>query len=369
MTKAVKADPRTKRRPIRPINMDAAGIDIGSTFHVVAVPPDRVDDSVRNFQSFTGDLHAMADWLDECKITTVAMESTGVYWIPAFEILEARKFTVILVNSRSVKNVPGRKTDVNDAQWLQQLHEHGLLRGSFRPDERFAALRAFMRHRSRLVECAASHIQRMQKALMQMNIQLHHAVTDITGVTGMRIVAAIISGVRDPESLAEYRDVRCKQSVGTLQKALTGNYRPEHVFSLRQSFALYEFYQLKIKESDQEVELLLQEMDSVEPQTCQELPSVRHQKSRNEPAFDARSAMFKMLGADLTQIHDRGPYTVLRLISECGNDMRKRPTAKHFTSWLGLAPGNKISGGRVLSSRTRKTDNTDGFISKTTLEL
>jgi transposase len=207
------------------INPDAAGIDIGSTFHVVAVPSDREDRPVRTFRTFSSDLYQLAEWLTAVGITTVAMESTGVYWIPVFEILEARGFEVLLVNARDVKHVPGRKSDVNDAQWLQQLHQHGLLRGSFRPRDRVVRLRAYLRHRERLVDYAAAHIQHMQKALMQMNVQLHHVVTDITGLTGMRIIRAIVSGNHAPEQLAEFRDRRCHATEDTMRESLKGNYR------------------------------------------------------------------------------------------------------------------------------------------------
>lgn len=346
-----------RRRTLAPLNPDAAGLDVGATFHVVAVPPGRAQKSVRTFRSFTGDLHALADWLKEVGIKTVAMESTGVYWIPVYELLEARGFEVLLVNARDVKHVPGRKTDVNDAQWLQQLHEHGLLRASFRPREQVVQLRAYLRHRERLVEYAASHIQHMQKALMQMNVQLHHVVTDITGVTGMGIVRAIVAGERDPKALAKYRDVRCKASPETIEAALTGNYRPEHVFALRQSLELYEFHQKQVAECDGEVEAALRALNEGRAAPEKPLPAVRHAAGRNEPAFDARGALYKLLGADLSQIHGFGPSTVLRLVAECGDDMRKWPTAKHFTSWLCLAPGNKISGGRLLSSRTRRSSN------------
>lgn len=199
---------KQSRRPLSTIHASAAGLDVGATFHVVAVPPDRDKKSVRTFRSFTGDLHHLADWLGEVGITTIAMESTGVYWIPVFEILEARGFEVLLVNARHVKNVPGRKTDVNDAQWLQQLHEHGLLRGSFRPGDRLVRLRAILRHRGRLIEQAASHIQHMQKALMQMNVQLHHVVSDITGATGLKIIRSIITGIHDPDVLTQHRAAR-----------------------------------------------------------------------------------------------------------------------------------------------------------------
>jgi transposase len=339
------------------INPDAAGIDVGSTFHVVAVPGDRDEQPVRTFRTFSGDLHQLADWLTGSGITTVAMESTGVYWIPVFEILEARGFEVLLVNARHVKNVPGRKTDVNDAQWLQQLHQHGLLRGSFRPRDGVVRLRAYLRHRERLVDYAASHIQHMQKALMQMNVQLHHVVTDITGVTGMRIIRAIVSGTQAPDTLAAFRDARCAASEETIREALTGNYRPEHVFALRHALELYDVHQAKIAECDTEIDLVLRTLNEDRAILEEPLPSARHAKGRNEPDFDARPALYTLLGADLTQIHGFGPYTVLRLVAECGDDMRKWPTAKHFTSWLSLAPGNKISGGRLLSSKSRRSSN------------
>ncbi len=339
------------------LNEHAAGLDIGSTFHVVAVRSDQDDEPVRTFRSFSGDLYRMADWLSSVGITTVAMESTSVYWIPVFEILEARGFNVLLVNARDVKNVPGRKTDVNDAQWLQQLHQHGLLRGSFRPRDEVVRLRAYLRHRERTVEYAASHVQHMQKALMQMNVQLHHVVSDITGVTGLRIIRAIVAGTRNPAELAQFRDVRCAASEETICQALTGNYRPEHVFALKQALELRDFHQLKITECDMEIERVLQSLNAKRPAPEAPLPPVRHAKARNEPKFDVRPALYTLLGADLSQIHGFGPYTVLKLVAECGDDMTKWPTAKHFTSWLSLAPGNKISGGRVLSSKTRRSSN------------
>ena len=339
------------------INPDAAELDVGATFHVVAVAPDRDEQPVRTFGTFSGDLHRLADWLQKVGITTVAMESTGVYWIPVFEILEARGIAVILVNARHVKHVPGRKSDVNDAQWLQQLHQYGLLRASFRPREDVARLRAYLRHRERLVEYAAAHIQHMQKALMQMNVQVHHVLTDITGVTGMRIIRAIVSGIQAPETLAQFRDARCTASADTICTALTGNYRPEHVFALRHALELYDVHQAKIAECDTEIETVLRVLNAERPLPAAPLPTVRHAKSRNEPTFDARPALYTLLGADLTQIHGFGPYTILRLVAECGDDMSKWPTVKHFTSWLSLAPGNKVSGGRLLSSKTRRSTN------------
>ncbi|HEY3497721.1 MAG TPA: IS110 family transposase [Polyangiaceae bacterium] len=339
------------------VHARAAGVDVGSTFHVAAVSGEITESPVQSFKSFTADLHAMADWLRRHGIQTVAMESTGVYWIPLFEVLESHGFEVLLVNARDVKNVPGRKTDVNDAQWLQQLHEYGLLRGSFRPREDIAQLRAYMRQRDRMIEYAASHIQHMQKALMQMNVQLHHVVTDITGGTGMKIIRAIVAGESNPDVLARHRDTRCKESVETITAALSGNYRREHVFALRQALEFYDFYQTKIRECDREIEAVLDALNATRPAPADALPPVRHARGRNEPQFAVRELMHVMLGADLSQIHGLGPYTILRLVAECGDDMTKWPTVKHFTSWLTLAPGNKISGGKLLSSKTRRSSN------------
>jgi len=246
---------------------------------------------------------------------------------------------------------------VNDAQWLQQLHQHGLLRGSFRPRDEVVRLRAYLRHRERIVEYAASHVQHMQKALMQMNVQLHHVVSDITGVTGLRILRAIVAGNRAPAELAQHRDVRCAASEETICQALTGNYRSEHVFALKQALELWDFHQAKIAECDSEIETVLTSLNAQRAAPEAPLPPVRHAKARNEPKFEVRSALYTLLGADLSQIHGFGPYTVLKLVAECGDDMTKWPTAKHFTSWLSLAPGNKISGGRVLSSKTRRSSN------------
>jgi transposase len=341
--------------PLDVINRRATGVDIGATFHVVAVPADLDDDSVRSFRSFTSDLTRLADWLVSLGITTVAMESTGIYWVPVYEILEARGLDVVLVNARDAKNVPGRKTDVNDAQWIQQLHSYGLLRASFRPSQAIVAMRAYLRHRERMTEYAASHVQHMQKALMQMNLQLHHVVSDITGVTGMKILRAIVAGERDPMVLAQHRDVRCKSSVETIRGALTGNYQREHIFALRQALELYDTYQSKVQDCDVEVERSLR---ALEPLESSPVPAHGKRKpQKNEPAFDVQSVLQTVLGVDLTQIDGIGPYSALRIVAECGTDMARWPTAKHFTSWLTLAPGSKISGGKVLSSRTRRSTN------------
>lgn len=336
----------------------AAGIDIGSRFHVVAVPPDLADEPVQSFQSFTADLRRMADWLVETGIKTVAMESTGVFWIPVFEILEQRGIEVLLANARDAKAVPGRKSDINDAQWLQRLHSYGLLRGSFRPAGDIAELRAYLRQRERLTDYAAAHIQHMQKALTLMNLQLHHVVSDVTGATGMKIIRAIVSGQRDPNLLATFRDVRCKATMETIHASLIGNYQTEHVFVLTQSLALYDFYQARIEDCDTQIEAVLSRLNASRDLPENPIPPPRRRcKQPYEPRFDVREALYQLTGVDLTQIHGIGPYLALRIIAECGTDFSRWRTVKHFTSWLALSPGCKISGGKVLSAHSRKTSN------------
>ena len=341
---------------LKAVNDNAAAIDIGSTLHMAAVNPEHCDAPIRAFGTFTHDLHGLAEWFASCGVTSVAMESTGVYWIPAYEILEQHGFEVILVNARSAKNVPGRKTDVNDAAWLRQLHSYGLLRGSFRPDAEIATLRAYLRQRERLVVYAAAHIQHMQKAMMEMNLQLHHVVSDITGATGMRIIRAIIAGERNPDVLAGFRDVRCHSSTETIRAALVGNERAEHIFALTQSLDFYDFYQSKMLECDRRLEAVLAGLAVDKDYDATTLPRARTKtKQVNTPSFDVRAALYGVLGTDLTQIHGLGPSLALKLVGECGTDLKAWPSAKHFTSWLCLAPGNKISGGKVLSSRTRRS--------------
>jgi len=326
--------------------------------HVAAVGPDRDKEPVRTFRTFTGDLERLADWFARCGIKTIAMESTGVYWIPVFEILEQRGFEVMVVNARDAKHVPGRKTDVSDAQWLQRLHEYGLLRASFRPQAEIAGLRAYLRQRERLLDHAAAHIQHMQKALMQMNLQLHHVLTDITGVTGLSIIRAIVAGERDPTVLASYRDRRCHASVETVCQALAGNYRTEHIFALTQALELYDVYQTKVLACDRQIEAILKRLKkSATPSANKLTPARQRTRQPNAPAFDARAALHAILGVDVTQIDGLGPYLALKLVGECGTSLAAWPTAKHFTSWLALAPHNKISGGKVLSSKTRRTSN------------
>lgn len=340
------------------INGKAAAIDIGSRFHVAAVPPNLCDDPVQTFQAFTADLQRMADWLVALGIETVAMESTGVYWIPAYEILEDRGIEVIVANARESRAVPGRKSDVNDAQWLQRLHACGLLRPSFRPGREIAALRSYLRLRERHLDYAAAHIQHMQKALTFMNIQLHHVVTDITGATGMKIIHAIVGGERDPNVLAKMRDRNCKSSLETIRAALMGNYQPEHIFALQQALAIYDFYQARIDECDAQIERTLTTLAENTSAPLEPIGKARHRtRQANALNFEVRSVLYRLAGVDLTQIHGIGPYLALCLVAECGIDLSRWPSAKHFTSWLTLAPGCKVSGGKVLSSHTRKTTN------------
>ena len=333
---------RSKSRVDRTLPMmhpNAAAIDVGATIHMAAVRADRVPEPVRCFGTFTTDLHRLVDWFTECGVETVVMESTSVYWIPIFELLDARGFSVFLVNARDAKHVPGRKTDVSDAQWLQRLHSYGLLRASFRPKGQIAELRAYVRQRERLLEYAASHIQHMQKALTEMNLQLHHVVADITGSTGLRIIRAILAGERDPEVLACLRHYSCHSSAETIAKALTGSYRTEHLFALEQALALYDAYHEKASACDVRIEAVLKELSIHRGRDIGSVPPASRRRHRtdqaNALAFDVRAALFALLGKDITRIDGLGPYLSLKLIAECGDDLSSWPSAKHFTSWLG----------------------------------
>lgn len=339
----------SQRRRLHP---DAAGIDIGATAHYVAVPHDRDATPVRSFGAFTEDLFAISEWLTKCRIKTVAMEATGVYWIPLYEILERRGLEVVLVNARHVRNVPGRKSDVLDCQWLQDLHSLGLLAASFRPSDDIVALRGFVRQRKMLVQYAASHVQHVQKALTQMNLQLHNVVSDVTGVTGMKIIRAILAGERNPQVLAEHRDYRCKASSETIARSLVGNWRDEHLFALTQAVELHDFYERQIRACDEKIDAYTASLATVaDPEAMPASTKTRKTLERAEPQFDLRTRMFQLLGVDLTQIDGIRGYTVLQLISEIGTDMTRWKTPAHFASWLALCPGTKITGGRRLSGR------------------
>lgn len=354
---------KREQKLLEKIHLNAAGIDIGSGSHWVAVPEDRDEQPVREFRSFTHELIELADWLEACGIDTVAMESTGVYWVPLYEVLEERGIEVLLVNARHVKNVPGRKSDVFDCQWIQQLHTFGLLRGSFRPNAEITAIRTLVRHRDKLVEEAAACTQRMQKALTLMNLQLHKVISDVTGVTGMSILRDIVAGETDATVLARHRDPRCKASEEEIAASLTGHYRDEHLFVLRQELEVYDFYQEKIHRCDEQIEARIHALEAPCESPARELPAPRRPSPKrkpqdNSPSFEIRSPLFKLSGGvDLTELPGIGPYGALKLISEIGLDMHCWPTENHFTSWLTLAPNNKISGGKLLSSRTQPSAN------------
>jgi transposase len=336
----------------------AAGIDVGATALFVAVPSDSDAQPVRIFETFTEDLHALADWLVACKVETVALESTGVYWIPVFQILEARGLEVCLVNARHVKNVPGRKTDINDCQWLQYLHSVGLLRASFRPPAQVCAVRSLWRHRDMLVRNASSHIQHMQKALTQMNIQLANVISDLTGKTGLAIVDAILAGERDPNKLAALRDPRIKATIETIAKSLVGDWKPEHLFTLAQARQIYAHYQQMIVQTDAQVAILLRNFESLVDVAAHPLAATkstsRYRSPCQQPGFDLRSELYRILGVDLTQIPGVASTTVSVFLSEVGPSVARFATPKHFASWLGLCPDNRITGGRVLSASTRE---------------
>lgn len=350
------------KAPIEPeicnIHPNAAGIDIGAESHWVSVPPERASESLREFGCFTGELHAMATWLKQCGVTTVAMESTGVYWIPVFQILETSGFEVYLVNARRVKMVPGRKSDVLDCQWLRQLHSYGLLAASFRPKDEICALRSYIRHRERLTQNASTHIQRMQKALTEMNLHLTRVLSDVTGVTGMAIIRAIVAGERDPAKLAALKDPRTKRGAADIGAALAGDYRVEQLFILSQELQLYDIYRQQIQLCDQQIEVTLSDLDSDDRADPLLPPRPKGRKpSRNAPKFDLRAHLYRISGVDFTQIDGLESLSVQTILSEVGLDPTRFATVKHFASWLGLSPGSRISGGKVLSAKTRKVVN------------
>ena len=340
---------------------DAAGIDIGATEIYVAVPAGRDPEPVRMFATFTQDLIQLAEWLQQCGVRTVAMESTGVYWVPLMQILEARGLEVYLVNAKHVKNVPGRRTDVSDCQWLQYLHAVGLLRASFRPAPEICAIRTLLRHRDSLVEMATAHVQHMQKALDQMNLQIHHVISDITGTTGLAIMDAILAGNRDTQALAALRDPRVRASADTIAKSLVGDYRPEHLFTLRQSIDLYREYQRQLGTCEQEMQRLMKDLETNADPTVS-LPvakdSVRKCKVMlPAKALALREEAFRILGVDLTAIPGISVLHVQTILAELGGDVSKFRSASAFSSWMGLCPDNDISGGKVLWTGTRKVKN------------
>jgi transposase len=365
------ARPSPSRR-LRVTNPHAAGIDVHSDVHWVAVPPEHAPPlpsdhpsnlpaNVRSFGACTADLHRLVNWLAECGVKTVAMESTGVYWIPLFELLESRGFEVYLVDPRQSRHAPGRpKSDVLDCQWLQRLHSYGLLSASFRPDEQVVVLRSYLRQRQMLLRCAAQHVQHMQKALEQMNVKLPEVVSDVAGVTGMAIIRAILAGQRDPRQLAALRDCRCKRSRAEIARALEGNWRAEHLFALKQAVELHEFYRQKLRECDAELEAHLRKFaDRTGGRPLPPRPGGRGRRRRpNDPAFEeVREALYRMSGVDLTALEGIDENTALVILGEVGPDVSRFPSAKHFTSWLGLCPLHRGSAGKIKSRGVRRGAN------------
>jgi len=345
----------SQRKPVFELtHPNAAGIDIGGASHFVAVPPDRDDEPVREFPSFTEDLNRLADWLTACAVDTVAMESTGVYWIPLFELLESRGFTVYLVNARHVKTVSGRKSDVLDCQWLQQLMSFGLLNGAFRPKGDLCALRCVARQREMLLAYQSRHVQHMQKALTQMNIQLGQVISDVAGETGQAIIRAVLAGERDGQALAKLKNAHIRASEEDIAKALQGNWREEHLFALKQAVALYDAYAGQLAECDRQLEKMLADLARHEGQPGKPR---RRGKAKNAPKFDMRSHLFQLCGVDLTRIDGIDVTTAFKVLAEVGADLSRFKSAKHFASWLGLCPGTKISGGKVLSGASKRTAN------------
>lgn len=379
-TRSLAVPTRRRRRPhaqgLPVLHPDTAGIDIGATVLCAAVPSDRDPQPVRTFSTFTGDLQALARWLTDCGIRSVAVESTGVYWIPVFQILATAGLEVCLVNPRHVKHVRGRKTDVSDCQWLQHLHAVGLLQASFRPADDICALRTLFRHRGSLVQAAAVQIQLMQKSLDQMNLHLHHVLSDLAGATGLRIVDALLGGEQDPQVLAQLRDPRVRADTETIVAALTGDCRPEHLFTLRQARLTFTHYHTLLRACDAEIERWIEEHPGPVPRvSAAETPAAQRGPSaptgapegspkpkraikthRNAPTLvklDLRAELHARFGVDLTAVPALGLSTVATLLAELGPDLSAFPSEKHFCSWLGVCPDPRKSGGQVLQSHTR----------------
>lgn len=337
------------------VNPHAAGIDIAATMHAVAVPPGRDREQVRMFGAFTSDLQAIAIWLKKCEVTTVAMESTGVYWKPLFTVLVEQGFEVYLVNARQVKSITGRKTDMDDARWIQKLHSCGLLNTSFLPDNETESLRTLVRYRRSLMQDSTRYVLRMEKSLELMNVKIHSTINDLMGKTGKAIVEAIIEGERDAINFMQYVDPRIKASRTELIESLQGNWRSEHLFTLKHCYELYHYMQQKIIDCDQEIELLLQHMSAVQQHgEIEIIPLSTKRKTKNQPAFNVKGYLHKVHGIDVTAIYGMSEVTSLEVLSETGTDLSKWENEKHFVSWLNLCPNNKITGGKLISSKILK---------------
>jgi transposase len=363
---------RPSAEPLRVTHPHAAGIDVHAGIDWVAVPPQSapappadhppgLPAHVRSFGTCTADLMALADWLTRCGVTTVAMESTGIYWITLFELLESRGFEVYLVEPRQSRHAPGRpKSDVLDCQWLQRLHSYGLLSASFRPAEQVVVLRSYLRQRQMLIRYAGQHVQHMQKALEQMNVKLTEVVNSITGVTGMAIIRAILRGQRAPLELAKLRHENCKRTEAEIARALYGNWRAEHLFALQQAVQLYDFYQQQLQLCDAQLQACLGTFGDASGGQSRPRRQRRQPKRPNEPAFDVAGALYRMAGLDLTVLEGIDANTALVLLSEVGPDVSRFATVKHFTSWLGLSPQHQGSAGKIRSRRIRRGMNRAG---------
>jgi len=345
------------------VHPKAAGIDIGNEEHWVAVPPSLDPVPVRRFSCFTGDLMALADWLQGLGIETVVMQSTGVYWIPLYDILEQRGMRVFLVNAQDTKNMPGRMSDLQECQWLLKLHVYGLLRNSFRPEDQVRVMRTFWRQRQQHIGDSSCCIQRMQKALTQMNLQLANVISDISGTTGQAIIGAILAGERDPQVLAKLRDPHIKASEEVVAKSLHGNWRPELLFVLKQESESYHALQKKIGECDRELHQHYQSMEAkADPRVLPEVPRDKRARGRHIPeSFNLRDEMYRVTAVDLTAIHGVNVLTAQTVMAEVGWDMDKFPTEANFVSFLDLSPKNKISGGKIVGREKRKTKNRAGL--------
>jgi transposase len=357
MAKPKRRKHRKLDRSLPEMRPNAGGIDVGATEIFVAVPADRDTDSVRSFPTFTQDLHELADWLQRCRVDTVAMESTGVYWIALFQILEARGIEVHLVNAQHVHHVPGRKSDVLDCQWLQYLHSVGLLKASFRPEHAVCEIRSLMRHRQNLVEMSCVHVQHMHKSLDQMNLQIHHVISDITGVTGLAIVDAIVAGKTNPKELAQLRDYRIKASIETVTKSLVGDYRAEHIFTLKQSLTAYRYYQQLVADCDREIQQRIESFDTTDSNPTAAAVDSSNSTSTTAPTFDLRSHLQRIFGVDLTAIPGLDTLRVQTIFSELGANLSKFAEDDQFCSWLNLCPKDGSSAGRRIRGPKVRTKN------------
>lgn len=354
----IPQNPSAVSMPI--VNPDAAGVDISATMHAVAVPPDRDEVCTREFGAFTQDLISIAEWLKKCRITTVAMESTGVYWKPLYTVLLEYGFSVALVNARHVKNVTGRKNDMDDARWIQKLHSCGLLSSSFLPDDMTESLRVLVRHRKRLIADSSKYVLRIQKAFEMMNIKIHSVINDLMGKTGSAILEAIIAGERKADNFMQYVDSRIKADEETIKKSLTGNWRDEQIFMVAENYELYKYVQKKIISCEDKIEQYLQKQAAVnnegfiENMVSEPKSTSKKKKTKNQPLFNVKSYLHKINGVDVTEIFGISENTALEIFAETGTDLSKWETEKHFVSWLNVCPNNKISGGKLISSTVMK---------------